>query len=455
MSKIVLVGANHAGTAAANTILDHYKAAGPSGHQLVIFDRNDNISYLGCGTALWVGRQIAGYQGLFYASKEGFEAKGAAVHLETEISRIDFTAKKVYGRNKAGSAGDGEIVESYDKLIIAAGSLPIAPKIPGMDLPEVQFVKLFQNGRRINELLDQAKIRRVAVVGAGYIGVELAEAARRRGKEVLLFEAENTCLASYYDDCFTHDMDRVLADKGVELHYGELVKEIRGAGRVEAIATSKGEYPVDLVIMAIGFKPNAGLAAGQLETAPNGAIKVNLKQETSLKDVYAIGDCATVYSNAIGGSAYIALATNAVRSGIVAGHNVCGTPLESIGVQGSNGICIYGYKMVSTGLNLKAAEKAGFSPLHTDYEDTQKPAFITEDNPRVKIRIVYDAATRRVLGAQMASYYDVSMGIHLFSLAIEEKLTIDRLKLLDIFFLPHFNQPYNYITMAALSAKAP
>jgi NADPH-dependent 2,4-dienoyl-CoA reductase/sulfur reductase-like enzyme len=160
-----------------------------------------------------------------------------------------------------------------------------------------------------------------------------------------------------------------------------------------------------------------------------------------------------VYSNVIENSAYIALATNAVRSGVVAGHNAGGTPLESGGVQGSNGICIYGYKMVSTGFNLKAAAKAGFDPAYTEFEDLQKPAFIKEDNHKVKIRIVYDKKTRRVLGAQMASYNDISMGIHMFSLAIEEKVTIDKLKLLDIFFLPHFNQPYNYITMAALSAK--
>jgi NADPH-dependent 2,4-dienoyl-CoA reductase/sulfur reductase-like enzyme len=442
MSKIILVGANHAGTAAANTILDNYP-----GNELVIYDRNDNISYLGCGTALWVGRQISGYEGLFYANKDTFISKKAKVNMESEITRIDYKAKKVCGKS-----GDGtEFIDSYDKLIIAAGSLPISPKIPGMDLPGVEFVKLFQDGRRIDKLLDEG-VRNVAVIGAGYIGVELAEAIRRRGKEVLLFDAEDGCLSSYYDDWFTGDVDAVLKDHGILLHYGEPVREISGSGKVESVSTAKGAYPVDMVIMAVGFKPNSALA-GELETLPNGAIKVNSKQETSIKDVYAIGDCAAVYSNALESDAYIALATNAVRSGVVAGHNVCGFPLESPGVQGSNGICIYGYKMVSTGLNLREAGKAGYSPLYTQFEDFQKPAFITENNHKVKIRIVYDGKTRRVLGAQMASYHDISMGIHMFSLAIGEKLTIDKLKLLDIFFLPHFNQPYNYITMAALSAK--
>ncbi|MDR2160203.1 MAG: FAD-dependent oxidoreductase [Treponema sp.] len=444
MSKIVLVGANHAGTAAANTILDNYP-----GNELVIFDSNSNISYLGCGTALYIGGQIDDTAGLFYSSKDKLTAKKAVVRMETAVTRIDFDGKKVYAADRDGR----ESAEGYDRLIIATGSLPIQPKIRGLDTPGVEYVKLFQDGQKIHELLGRGEIKTVAVVGAGYIGVELAEAVRRRGKDALLFEAENTSLASYYDDWFTKDMDKNLADHGVKLHFGELVQEIEGSGRVTGIVTNKGKYPVDMVIMAIGFRPNTALAKDSLETLPNGAYRVNLKQETSRPGVYAIGDCASVYSNALQGSAYIALATNAVRSGVVAGHNVCGTPLESAGVQGSNGICIWDYKMVSTGLNMKAAEKAGFSPVCTGFEDLQKPAFIREDNHKVKIRIVYDKNTRRVLGAQMASYQDISMGIHMFSLAIEEKVTIDKLKLLDIFFLPHFNQPYNYITMAALTAK--
>ncbi|WP_302762037.1 H2O-forming NADH oxidase, partial [Christensenella hongkongensis] len=417
-------------------------------NELVIIDRNSNISYLGCGTALWVGRQIEGTDGLFYCSQDVFEKKHAKVYMETEVTNIDFAGKKVYASGKDGK----EIVEDYDKLILATGSLPIIPKISGLELENVDVVKLFQDGQRINAALDDDSIKNVAVVGAGYIGVEIAEAVRRRGKNAMLFEAQDTSLSSYYDPWFTHDMDQVLSENGIDLHFGEIVKEIKGDKKVSSIVTDKGEYQAELVIMAIGFIPNNKLAKDQLELFKNGAIVVDLHQETSLPGVYAVGDCATVYSNALRAPAYIALATNAVRSGIVAAHNACGTPLESAGVQGSNGISIYGYNMVSTGLNLKAAEKAGIDVLYTDYEDLQKPAFI-HDNKRVKIRIVYEKGSRRVVGAQIASYEDISMGIHMFSLAIEEGVTIDKLKLLDIFFLPHFNQPYNYITMAALGAE--
>jgi len=442
MSKIVLAGANHAGVAAANTIL----AAG--GHELVIYDRNTNISYLGCGTALWIGRQIESVDGLFYSSPDILREKGAEVYTETEVTAVDPNKKALTVRSKDGQ----ESVASYDTLILATGSLPIRPKIPGSDLAGVQSVKLFQEGQEIDRLLSEERIESVAVVGAGYIGVELAEAIARRGKKALLFEAENTSIAGYYDPEFSALMDERLASLGVELHFGERIESITGDTSVTGVKTSGGEYGVQMVIMAIGFLPNAKLGGDAFRRFSNGAYLVDRRQQTSVPGVYAVGDCATVWSNAVGGPAYIALATNAVRSGIIAGSNAVGAPIESSGVQGSNGICVGGCRMVSTGLSLKSAKKMGFDADAVDWEDLQKPAFVTGENAKVKLRVVFDKVTRRILGAQMASEYDMSMGIHMFSLAVEQQMSVDRLALLDIFFLPHFNQPYNYITMAGLEA---
>ncbi|EOH96330.1 H2O-forming NADH oxidase [Enterococcus pallens] len=444
MSKTVIIGANHAGIAAANTLLDTYKD-----QEVVMIDRNTNLSYLGCGTALWVGRQIDSYEGLFYTKKEDFEAKGAKISMETTVDHIDFAKKEVHAVKKDGES----YVESYDKLILATGSVPISPNVPGRDLNNIHFLKRFQDGQAVDEILSKDEIETVAVIGAGYIGVEIAEAAKRRGKNVLLFDAAGRSLPNYYDKWFTDDMDKVLADHGIELHFNELAREYKGTDKVEAIVTDKGEYPVDLVINAIGFLPNNELGKDHLELFANGAYLVDLHQKTSDDSVYAVGDCATIYSNALKKTTYIALATNAVRSGIVAAHNIGGTPLESTGVQGSNGISIFGYNMVSTGVSVEAAEKNGMKVKYTDFQDSQKPGFMKE-NDDVKIRIVYEEDSRRVVGAQLASTTaEIAMGIHMFSLAIEEGVTIDKMKLLDIFFLPHFNQPYNYITMAALSAE--
>lgn len=444
MEKIIVVGANHAGTATINTILDNYKDK-----EVVVFDSNSNISFLGCGMALWIGKQIGGSEGLFYSNKEILTKKGAKIYMETKVDSIDYAKKIVHATTKDGS----KIEELYDKIILATGSLPIQPTIEGMDLKNVQYVKLYQNAAEVIEKLKDDSIKHVTVVGAGYIGVELAEAFKRNGRNITLIDCAETCLSGYYDKDFTDIMTENIRQNGVEVVYGEMVKKIVGTEKVEAIVTDKNEYKTDMVVLCIGFKPNNELGRNDLKLFKNGAFVVDKKQETSIKDVYAIGDCATVYDNSIQDINYIALATNAVRSGIIAAHNVCGTEIESIGVQGSNGISIWGLNMVSTGLTLEKAKANGFDAVSTEYEDLQKPAFMEHNNEKVKLRIVYDRNTRVILGAQMVSKEDVSMGIHMFSLAIQEKVTIDKLKLLDILFLPHFNQPYNYITMAALASK--
>ena len=456
MSKIVVIGANHAGTACINTMLDNFE----NENEVVVFDQNSNISFLGCGMALWIGKQIDGPEGLFYSDKEKLEAKGAKVYMESPVLSVDYDKKEV-----TALVNGQEHLESYDKLIFATGSQPIIPPIKGVEIVEgnrefkatlenVQFVKLYQNSAEVIEKLKNNKgINRVAVVGAGYIGVELAEAFERLGKEVILIDIADTCLAGYYDRELSDLMSKNLADHGIKLAYGQTVKAVEGEGKVERIVTDKETFDVDMVIMAVGFRPNTALGAGKIELFRNGAFLVDKKQETSIPGVYAVGDCATIYDNSLGKMSYIALASNAVRSGIVGAYNATGHELEGIGVQGSNGINIYDLKMVSTGLTLEKAKAAGYNAVETGFNDLQKPEFIKHNNHEVAIRIVFDKDTRVILGAQMASHEDISMGIHLFSLAIKEKVTIDKLALTDIFFLPHFNKPYNYITMAALTAE--
>ena len=445
MEKIIVIGANHAGTAAIKTILTNYKDK-----EVVVYDKNSNISFLGCGMALWIGQQIKGGDGLFYSSKDDLESLGAKVHMNSEVQNIDFENKKILvnvnGKN---------IEDNFDKLILATGSKPRVLDVDGKDLKNIQMVKLYQNASEVIEKIKVEKIENVVVVGAGYIGVELAEAFQRLNKNVTLIDHCPRVLNGYYDDEFADTMTNNLVDHGIEVVLGEGVTRFEGNqdNYVKKVVTDKNSYDADMVIMAVGFNPNTDIGKDSLKLFENGAYLTNKNCQTSNPDIYAVGDCATVYNNAIDEYDYIALATNAVRSGVVAAHNVCGTKLESAGVQGSSAISIYDLKMVSTGLTLNHANDLGIEVNYTEYEDSKKPAFMEVDNPKVKIRIVYRKDNRVIVGAQMMSTYDVSMGIHMFSLAIQEKLTIDKLALLDLFFLPHFNQPYNFITMAALNAK--
>ena len=442
MTKIIQIGANHAGTACANTILSY------PGNDLTIYDQNSNISFLGCGMALWIGKQIQSSDGLFYQKPEDFVKKGAKVNLESKVLDIDYAKKEVTVELKDGSV----IHDSYDKLVLATGSLPNKPRIKGIDLENVQMVKLFQNAQTVIAKLQERDFNNVVVLGGGYIGVELAEAFKRLNKNVTLIDMEDHILNGYFDPEFSDNLKRIMEDKGIKFELGQAVEEIVGDTEVKAVKTSKGTYEADMVICAIGFHPNVALGKDHLKQYENGAFLVDKKQQTSDPDVYAIGDCATIYDNARSRVNYIALATNAVRSGLIAGHNVCGTPVETEGVQGSSAMMIYDYKLVCTGLSLTAAQKEGMDVDYVDFEDTQKPAFMEVENPKVKIRIVYKKDSKVIVGCQLASNYDMSAAIHLFSLAIQKKVTIKELALCDIFFMPHFNQPYNYITMAAYTA---
>ncbi len=444
-TKIVVIGANHAGTAASNTILDNFKDC-----ELTIFDKNSNISFLGCGMALWIGEQISKSDGLFYCNKNIFEEKGAKVHMESEVLSVDEDKKTVKVRLKDGQ----EVEEVYDKLIIATGSTPRSNGLPGEDLENIEVAKRFQDAQKVKAIGQREEIKNVVVVGSGYIGVELAEAFQRIGKNTTLVTRDEKILQNYYDHEFSKDLEDAMAENGIKLIFNEDVVEFKGEdGKVKQVVTNNSTYDADLVINSIGFVPNVYLLENLERHDKTGAYLVDKHFRTSNKDIYAIGDCATTYYKPTEQQEYVALATNAVRSGIVAALNACGMDIETPGVQGSSGMQIYGHKIVMTGLSLDLAKKYGIDVEYKDFEDFQKPGFMEDvPNAKVKIRIIYRKDDRRIICAQLGSTYDVSMGIHMFSLAIQKDVTIDELALTDIFFMPHFNQPYNYITMAALGA---
>ncbi len=444
--KIIIIGANHAGTACANQLLGSGQDL-----QVTLIDRNSNISFLGCGMALWIGDQISTGDGLFYNCPENFEKQGATVHMETEVETIDYDQKTLNIRHKDGRTE----TLSFDKLVLATGSSPIMPKIPGVNLENVQVAKRYQDAQLAVEKMKDDSIKHVTVVGAGYIGVELAEAFERKGRKVTLIDAQEHILSTHFDRDYCEQMEKRLTEHGIDLRLGACLTEIQGQTRVEAIKVGEETIQTDMVLLCIGFRPNNELGRDVLKQGVAGAFEVDRHQETNVKGVYAIGDCATVYDNALGERNYIALATNAVRSGIVAALNVLGVPAETLGVQGSSALCIYDLRMVATGLSQEKAKRHGIEVGVTEFCDLQRPAFMNEAGPnaQVKIRIVYRQSDHVVIGAQLIGECDMSAVIHMFSLAIQEQVTIEKIALLDIFFMPHFNQPYNYITMAAISAK--
>lgn len=450
--KVIVIGCNHAGTWAAKTL----KATDPN-CQVVTYDRNDNISFLACGIALWVGGVVKDPKGLFYASPESLKAEGIDVYMGHDVTKIDWANKKLHVKElKTGKEFD----DNYDKLILATGSWPVTPPIEGLMQEGTEyglkkgifFSKLFQQGQDIIDELKKPEVKKVMVVGAGYIGVELIEAFKNHGKEVILMEAMPRVMANYFDKEITDEAEKRIKEAGIEMHLGETVKKFEGEDRVKTVVTDKGSYDVDMVVMSVGFKPNSELYKDYLKTLPNGAIIVDTTMKTSDENVYAIGDCAAVYSCSSKNNEYIALATNAVRMGIVAANNVLGKKVNYCGTQGSNAICVFGYNMASTGWSEETAKKKGLKVKSNFFKDAERPEFMPSYED-VLVKIIYMEDSGRIVGAQIASKHNHAEAIHAFSLAIANEMTVQDFALSDFFFLPHYNKPLSWMTMVAYTAK--
>ena len=441
--KVIVVGNNHAGTAFVNNVTEMNKNM-----EVVSYEKSDNISFLACGIALWVGNVVKDPAGLFYATSADLQKKGITVNMKHEITSIDYNAKTVTGKDLATGK---EFTDTYDKLVLAAGSIPICPPIEGVDLEGVFFSKTYQQASDIINYAKLPHVKEVCVIGGGYIGVELVEAFHQLGKKVRLIEGTSAPLGSYFDPSFTDIATESLKKNQVQVNLDEKVSALKGDKQVSQITTDKGTYSADMVIIATGFRPNNTLYKGQLKTLENGALIVNKYLQTSDPDVFACGDCVAVLSNVMQGSDHIALATNAVRTGILCAANIVHPVREFDGVQGSNAIKVFDLNMASTGLSETAAKKRGFQVLTNTIVDNARPEFMPT-NAEVRVKVVYDATTRRLLGAQIQSTENHSEAIHTFSLAIAKKMTVDELALTDFFFLPHYNKPVSWLTLVCLTA---
>ena len=440
--KVVVIGCTHAGTAAIKNL----RALNPDA-EVTVFERNDNISFLSCGIALYVGGVVSDPKGLFYSSPEELKSLGVNTKMKHDVKNVDIKGKKLTVENlETGEVFD----ETFDKLIITSGSWPIIPRnIEGIDLENVLLCK---NYNHANEIIERSKsVKRVVVVGAGYIGVELVEAFRDNGKEVILVDAEDRILSKYFDKEFTDVAEESFREKGIVLATGEKVVKIEGTnGKVSKIITDKNEYKTDMIIMCIGFVPNTALFKGQLEMLPNGAIKVDEYMRTSDKDVMAAGDCCSVFYNPLNMERYIPLATNAVRMGTLAGLNLVENKAKSLGTQGTSGIKIYENNMAATGITEALARSLDLEIETVIVTDNYRPEFMPTYE-KVTLKVVFDKYTRIVLGAQLNSKVDLTQSINTLSVCIQNHMTIDDLAFVDFFFQPHYNKPWNFINLAGLA----
>ncbi len=442
--KVVVIGCTHAGTSAVKTVLaDHPDA------EVKVYERNDNVSFLSCGIALYVGGVVKDPQGLFYSSPKELTELGADVHMEHDVTAVDTEQKQITVRN---IKTDEVFTESYDKLVLTIGSWPIIPPIAGLDLDNVQLCKNYNQAKEIFEKKNDKK--KIVVVGGGYIGIELVEAFANEGREVTLIDGLDRILNKYLDPEFTDILTDELKDHGVKVQLNEMVKGFYGEdGKVSKVATSEGEYEADMVIMCVGFRPNTELVKGQVDMLPNGAIIVDDYMRTSVPDVFAAGDSCAVNYNPNVGHAYIPLATNAVRMGMLVGKNIDGENLRYRGTQSTSGLHLFGYNIGSTGVNDASAKFFGLDTHSVYVEDFYRPEFMP-DNEKLYMKLVYEVGTHRIVGGQIMSKYDCTASANTLSVFIQAKMTIEDLALTDFFFQPVFDRPWNYLNILGQAAMA-
>ncbi len=440
--KVIVIGCTHAGTFAVKQILKEHPDA-----QVTVYERNDNISFLSCGIALYLDGKVKDPQGLFYSNPQELADLGANVKMLHSVKSVDTDAKSIEVEDLESH---DVFTDKYDKLVMTTGSRPVLPPIEGRDNKNVFFCKNWHDAQILFEKAKDHK--RIAVVGAGYIGAELAEAFSNHGHETTLINSDSHVLSKYFDKKFTDKIEELYADHNVKLELGVRVQKFSGDDEL-TLSTGDHDIKADMAILCVGFQPNTELLTGKVDMMDNGAIITNEYMQSSNPDIYAAGDSAAVHFNPSETNEYIPLATNAVRQGILVGKNIEKPTTKYMGTQSSSGLQLYDYALVSTGMTVGMAEKKGIKASSVVVEDNYRPEFMPTTE-KVLMELVYDPSTRRILGGSLMSRYDISQSANTLSVLIQNKNTIDDLAMVDMLFQPNFDRPFHYLNILGQAAQA-
>ena len=416
--------------------------------QITIYDRDQDISYSGCGIPYFVGGEIADIDELTPRDAAFFKKRyNIDIHTRHEVESIDHARKTATIVNLV--TGD-KFIDTYDTLVLATGASSIVPPLPGVDHDNVFTVRNVRNADAIRSYIEQHDPKTATIVGGGFIGLEMAEQLTYRGIQVTLVERLPQVMPPLDRDMAERVADH-LKDKGVELLLGESVTAFNGTERVTEVALESGKsIATDLVILSVGVKPNTKLAQQiGVEMGQTGAIAVNRKMQTNLTDVYAVGDVAESFSVITGEAIYRPLGSTANKMGRIAGMVITGEAAEHRGILGTGIFKAFDLTVAQTGLTEKEAREAGYDieVLHNIKPD--RPEYM--GGKEMTIKAIADRATGRVLGAQIVGPQGVDKRIDVLATAITFKAKAEDLFHLDLAYAPPFSttkDPVLYTGMA-------
>ncbi len=437
--KVVIVGGVAGGASAAARLRRLDESA-----EIIMFERGEYISFANCGLPYYIGGEITKKSALTLQTPQSFNARfNVDVRVNSEVTSIDPKAKTVTVRSK----DRGEYTESYDKLILSPGAAPIRPPMEGADNARVFTLRNIPDTIKIREYVEEEFPASAVVVGGGYIGVEMAENLKNAGVAVTIVELADHVIAPLDYD-MACDVHRYLKEKGVGLILKNGVQAIKEEGGKLKLTLSDGEIETDMVIMAVGVRPDTALAkdAG-LELNKRGAIVVNEHMLTSDPDIYAVGDAVEVTDFVTGEKAYIPLAGPANKQGRLAADNICGIPTTYKNTLGSAVLKIFDMTVATTGVNERAAKAAGLD-YDKVYTYSNSHASYYPGSTGMSIKTLYEKGTGKILGAQIVGFDGVDKRCDVLATAIRAGMTAKDLTELELCYAPPFGSakdPVNFV----------
>ncbi|MBN1393941.1 MAG: FAD-dependent oxidoreductase [Pirellulales bacterium] len=449
--KVVIIGGVAAGPKAASKIIRLMPNA-----DVTIVEKGRLLSYAGCGLPYFVSGVVKEEKELM-STPVGvvrdpiFFRKVKNVHVlnETEAAEIDRAGKRVRIRSLA----DGkESWLNYDKLVLATGGTPVVPPIPNVRLKNIFTLTGVRDAEGIRAILAEEKARDVVIVGGGLIGVETTEALAYKGCRVTIVEMLPQVL-NIFDWEMAELVEQHMESHGVKVLTGTKVVSFQGNGKVSRVATDRGELPADMVVMAVGVRPNVGLAkTAGLEIGSTGAIKVDEHMQTSDPDIYAAGDCVQSVDLLTGRPCFVPLGSTANKQGRVVAVNVCGGSDSFPGVLGSTVCKVFDFCVARTGLTETAAEKLGYEVTTALAPGPDRAHYMPGAAPLL-LKLVVDRDTRKLLGAQAIGRGAGDKRIDVAAMAITAGMTVDQLANVDLCYAPPYSPAMDNIITAANVAR--
>jgi len=448
--RLVVIGGDAAGMSAASQAR---RRRGPDDLEIVAFERGGYTSYSACGIPYWIGDVVDGPDALIARTPEVFRDKyGIDVRLHSEVTAIDLDRREVEVRDhgKAETYRHG-----FDQLVVATGAVPLRPPVPGIDAGGVFGVQVLDDGVAVRRAIDDGA-KRAVVVGAGYIGIEMAEAMVEHGLDVTVVTREEQPMATLDPDMGRLVRD-AMADLGIAVRTGELVQGIETSrdGTVEAVTTDGGTYPADIVVLGTGVRPNTDLArdAG-IALGRSGGICVDLRMRAGgdgVDGVWAGGDCVESYDLVSRRPVHVPLGTHANKQGRVIGINIGGGYATFPGVVRTAVSKVCSLEIARTGMLEADCVAAGLRFVTAIVESTTRAGYYPGAAP-ITVKLIAEVRSGRLLGAQIVGREGAAKRIDTLAVALWNEMNVEEMTSLDLSYAPPFSPVWDPVLIAARKA---